>query len=243
VVLNNRAVVIPEDPKAAQSDQWPERVIDHTRFADKGVRLTHVQSMTIGLGRRSNPQAGGKGLLYFDDVELSPEAAPPAEIRLEAEAASPLGAKWRTVNDPAASGGQGIGSQTGDGDDLDTAPGPQWVAAYPFTVPAGVYKIVLRVNAATVDDDSLWVRIVGAIHQTHQDPDQPGTGWVRCNEMTSGNGWVWDEIHSSDHNKAIVNWTLAAGPHTLEIAKREDGALIDALLITNVLTLDPATLP
>jgi len=243
VVLNNRAVVIHENPKAAQADQWTEWVIDLKAFADQGVNLANVQSMTIGLGGRSNPQAGGKGILYFDDIGLFPDAAPLAEIRLEAEAASPLGAKWRTVNDPAASGGKGIGSQTGDGDDLDTAPGPEWVAAYPFTAPAGVYKIVLRVNAATVDDDSLWVRIVGAIHQTHEDPDQPGTGWVRCNEMTSGHGWVWNEVHSSDHSNAIVNWTLAAGQYTLEIAKREDGALIDALLITNVLTLDPATLP
>jgi hypothetical protein len=40
-----------------------------------------------------------------------------------------------------------------------------------------------------------------------------------------------------------VNWTLAAGEHTLEIAKREDGTLLDAILITDDLALDQATLP
>ena len=41
----------------------------------------------------------------------------------------------------------------------------------------------------------------------------------------------------------VVNWTLAAGDYTLEIAKREDATLIDAILITDDLALDPATLP
>jgi hypothetical protein len=30
-----------------------------------------------------------------------------------------------------------------------------------------------------------------------------------------------------------MNYTLPAGAHTLEIAKREDGVLLDAILITN----------
>jgi len=40
-----------------------------------------------------------------------------------------------------------------------------------------------------------------------------------------------------------VNWTLAAGEHTLEIAKREDGTYLDAVLITDDLALDQTTLP
>jgi hypothetical protein len=174
---------------------------------------------------------------------LFPEAAPPTEVWLEAEAADTLGASWRAYDDPAASGGKNIGSNGGDGDDLDTAPGPEWVAAYNFTAAAGVYKMVARVIAPTVDDDSFWVRIVGATGQTHEDPDQPGTGWVRFNEIEPGSQWVWDEVHSSDHSSEVVNWTLAAGDYTLEIAKREDGTLIDVILITDGLALDPSTLP
>jgi hypothetical protein len=54
--------------------------------------------------------------------------------------------------------------------------------------------------------------------------------------------WHWDEVDSDDHDSTVVNWTLEAGEHTLEIAKREDGALLDAILITNDLDLDQTTL-
>ena len=66
-----------------------------------------------------------------------------------------------------------------------------------------------------------------------EDQDLPGTGWVRFNDIELGNGWLWDEVASSDHDGEVVNWTLPAGENTLEIAKREDGLLIDAILITN----------
>jgi hypothetical protein len=61
--------------------------------------------------------------------------------------------------------------------------------------------------------------------------------------MDAPNGWAWDEVHSDDHNGTVVSWRLLAGEHTLEIAKREDGTLLDAILITDNLALDQATLP
>lgn len=39
---------------------------------------------------------------------------------------------------------------------------------------------------------------------------------------------------NTDHNNTVANWTLPAGTYTLETARREDGALLDAILITNV---------
>jgi len=243
VALNGNAVVYHENPDAVLITEWTEWNINLQAFADQAVNLTNVNSITLGLGNRSNPQAGGTGIMYFDDIGLFPEAVPLAEVWFEAEAADALGASWRTYDDPAASGGKNIGSNNGDGDDNDTAPGPEWVAAYNFTAAAGVYKMVARIIAPTVDDDSFWVRIVGATSQTHEDPDQPGTGWVRFNDIEPGGQWVWDEVHSSDHSSDVVNWTLAAGDYTLEIAKREAGTLIDAILITDGLALDPSTLP
>jgi hypothetical protein len=74
---------------------------------------------------------------------------------------------------------------------------------------------------------------VSAASQTHEDPAQPGTGWVRFNGIDAPDGWAWDEVHSDDHDRAVVNWTLSAGTHTLEIAKREDGVFLDAILITS----------
>jgi hypothetical protein len=52
--------------------------------------------------------------------------------------------------------------------------------------------------------------------------------------MAVPNGaWGWDDVHSNDHGNETVIWTLSAGTHTLEIAKREDGVLLDAIVITD----------
>ena len=70
------------------------------------------------------------------------------------------------------------------------------------------------------------------------------SGWIRWNHINDTDVWAWDEVHSDDDpDRAIVNWTLAAGEHTLEIAKREDDTLLDAVLITDDLALDQTTLP
>ncbi|MEA3227302.1 MAG: hypothetical protein U9Q07_15235, partial [Planctomycetota bacterium] len=206
-----------------------------------------VDSISVGLGDKANPQPGGSGIMYFDDIALYPERQAPVpkqtNVIFEAEAADVIGSSWRTYRDATSSSGTHIGSNNGDGSEGDAAPGADWVLGYNFTAEAGVYKIVAAVIAPTVTDDSFWVRIVGAESQTHEDPDQPGTGWVMFNDIAPGSQWVWDEVHSSDHDGEVVNWTLAAGNYTLEIGKREDAALIDAILITDDLALDAAMLP
>ncbi|MBL7187953.1 MAG: hypothetical protein ISS70_16645 [Phycisphaerae bacterium] len=240
-------VVLHDDPAATQIDTWTEWRIDLQQFADQGVNLTDVDSIAIGTGDKNNPQPGGSGKMFFDDIALYPERPAPLPKRtnsiFEAEAADVIGSLWRTHRDATSSGATHIGSNNGDGSEGDAAPGVDWVLSYDFTAEAGVYKIVARVIAPTVTDDSFWVRIVGAESQTHEDPDQPGTGWVMFNDIEPGSQWVWDEVHSSDHDGEVVNWTLAAGEYRLEIAKREDAALIDAILVTDDLGLDPATLP
>ncbi|MHC4495696.1 MAG: discoidin domain-containing protein, partial [Planctomycetota bacterium] len=237
-------LVAHDDLAVTQIDTWTEWRIDLQQFADQGVNLTDVDSISIGVGDRNAApgQAGGSGIMYFDDFGLSPEPAPLVEVWLEAEAADTIGSSWRTYDDPAASGGKSIGSDDGDGNDNDFVPGAEWVATYSFNVPAGgEYKILLRGQEAGAD--SFWVRIPNAIRQTHEDPDQPGAGWVRFNGMDALSGWAWDEVHSDDHSQAITNWLLPGGDHTLEIAKREDGVLLDAILITNNLNQDQSTLP
>ena len=243
------AIVNYDDPTATQIDAWTEWVIPTQAFADQGVNLTDVDNISVGVGNRNNPQAGGSGTLYIDDITLQPE--PPVLIPkeansvFEAEAADILGESWRIFHDPTSSGAVHIGSRNGDGSSGDAVPSTDWIAVYNFTAPEGVYKIFLRVIAPNAEDDSCWVRITTATSQTHEDPDQPGTGWVRFNDIEPGSEWLWDEVHSSDSNPAneVVNWTLSAGEHTLEIGKREDGLLIDAILITDDLektTIEPA---
>ena len=248
VALNGNAVVSHDNPNASLINDWTEWLIDLQAFADQGVNLTNINTITIGLGDKSNFQAGGSGMMYFDDIRLYPHREPPVQMPkevnriFEAESADILGSNWRLYKDPAASWGQNIGSDDGDGNDNDTAPGADWVAVYNFTAAAeGIYKILLRGQEAGAD--SFWVRITTATSQTLEDPDQPGTGWVRFNGMDAPNGWAWDEVHNDDPDRAVVNWTLSAGEHTLEIAKREDGVLLDAILITDDLALDQTTLP
>jgi hypothetical protein len=74
VALNDSAGVDNDDPDSAQKDSWTEWNIDLQAFADQGVNLTNVTSITIGLGNRTNPVAGGSGMMYFDDIRLYPPA-------------------------------------------------------------------------------------------------------------------------------------------------------------------------
>jgi hypothetical protein len=192
--------------------------------------VTNLQSVTsVAIGIEG---PGATGILLFDDIVALESATPepPEEVYLEAEAAAPLGASWRSYTDPISSGGQHIGSEDGDGNDGDAAPGAEWIATYNFTVSGGTYTVVVR--AQDIGDDSFWIRIPSAASQTHEDPDQPGTGWV-LNDIGSAEGvWAWETVESDDHGDAVVSWTLPAGTHTLEIAKREDGVLLDSILIT-----------
>ena len=67
VALGN-AVVYHDDSAATQIARWNEWVIDLTRFA--GANLANVNTITIGIGTRNSPAAGGTGTMYFDDIRL-----------------------------------------------------------------------------------------------------------------------------------------------------------------------------
>ena len=93
----------------------------------------------------------------------------------------------------------------------------------------------LRTKNQSPDGDSFWVRIPGATNLTPgEDPDNPGTGWVRWSDPPDSDNWYWNDVFSGDHGNAVANWTLAAGTHTLEIARREDGALLDIIVISKI---------
>jgi hypothetical protein len=74
VALNGNAIVINDNPDAAQVTTWTEWTIDLQAFADQGVNLTNVDTISLGLGNRANPVAGGSGTMYFDDIRLYPSA-------------------------------------------------------------------------------------------------------------------------------------------------------------------------
>ena len=73
VALNGNAVVYNDDPDAAQIDTWTRWNIDLLKFADQGVNLANVNTIAIGLGDKMNPQTGGSGTMYIDDIQLHTE--------------------------------------------------------------------------------------------------------------------------------------------------------------------------
>jgi len=76
--LNGSAVVSHDNPDAAQIDTWTQWDIDLQAFADQGVDLANVNTISLGLGNKNNPVAGGSGTMYFDDIRLYPLTPEPA---------------------------------------------------------------------------------------------------------------------------------------------------------------------
>ncbi|MHC4166445.1 MAG: LamG-like jellyroll fold domain-containing protein [Planctomycetota bacterium] len=231
VKVNNAKVTYPGDPANLAKVRWTQWNID---LASLGIDLTNVTQMSIGLERTGG--FGGAGTVLIDDIRLyqkAPEIVLSSEeIWIEAEAADTITAPMLTYDDPLASGGKYIGTTDDVGNSSDSPP-PDGIATYSFTVQGGIYKVAGRVIIPS--GDSFWVRIPGAADLTPgEDPDNPGTGWVRWSDPPNGNYWHWDDVFSGDHDGQTANWTLPAGTYTLEIARREDGALLDIIVISKV---------
>ena len=65
------AVIVHDDPAAAQISTWTEWIIPLSAFADQGINLTNVTSIAIGLGTKGNMTVpGGSGKMYIDDIRL-----------------------------------------------------------------------------------------------------------------------------------------------------------------------------
>jgi hypothetical protein len=66
VTLNDNARVDHDNPDAARVTSWTEWSIPLQAFADQGVNLSNVNSITLGL----RSVTGGTGIMYFDDIRL-----------------------------------------------------------------------------------------------------------------------------------------------------------------------------
>jgi len=64
------AVVYHDNPNAAVIDTWTQWNINLEEFGNQGVVLTNVDSLSIGFGDRNNPQVGGSGMIFIDDIRL-----------------------------------------------------------------------------------------------------------------------------------------------------------------------------
>ncbi|UCC96903.1 MAG: discoidin domain-containing protein, partial [Phycisphaerales bacterium] len=228
VKVNGVKVAYPGDAADIARVLWTQWDID---LASLGVNLQNVTTLALGVDGN-----GAAGTLYIDDIvlyQLAPQIVVPSEqIWIEAEAADTISDPLTVRDGPLASGGQYIGTDDGIGDSSDSPP-PDGIATYNFTVQGGIYKVSCRIIIPS--GDSLWVRIPGAADLTPgEDPDNPGTGWVRWSDPPDSTGWYWYDVFSGDHGDEASNWTLPAGSYTLEIARREAGALLDVIVISKV---------
>ncbi len=153
---------------------------------------------------------------------------PSEEIWIEAEAVATIEAPMQIFDDPTASGGKYIMLDPAADQSTDGPP-DDGLVTYTFTVAGGTYKIAGRVISID-SSDSFWVQIPSATTQT----TNHSSGWVQWNSMTHEGAWGWHDIWSNDDDSATVEFTMAAGTHTLEIRHREDESQLDALVITNI---------
>jgi hypothetical protein len=73
------AVVVHEDTDATLVETWQGWTICLEEFTDQGVNLTGINKMYIGFGDRYNPQPGGRGTVYFDNITLGTDPCPIAD--------------------------------------------------------------------------------------------------------------------------------------------------------------------
>jgi hypothetical protein len=69
---NRTATVVHPDPAVVGLAQWTEWKIPLTSFT--GVNLARVKRITLGVGDKANPKAGGAGLLFIDDIRVTKSA-------------------------------------------------------------------------------------------------------------------------------------------------------------------------
>ena len=160
---------------------------------------------------------------------------------IEAEAADVIKAPMVIANDPDASGGQFIWME---GRPRTEGRGEGW-AEYTVHIPKpGTYALWGKVIAWDSQSDSFWVTWQPA------DPDEDAHKTQNTQfrwGIARGSVWHWDRINQwLDSGIFEREWTFeTAGETTLRIGVREDGTMLDAIYITDNLSMNPAdvTLP
>ncbi|MEN3324406.1 T9SS type A sorting domain-containing protein [Mariniflexile soesokkakense] len=131
------------------------------------------------------------------------------KIWMEAECGT-IGSDWEVVEDAQASNGTYVTVMSGTQSTGSAPTNAEANIAFSFEIDSiASYNVMARVNCPSADDDSFWVKI--------DDGD-----YITANGLTT-TGWSW---------VTLANTNLDVGTHTLTIAYREDGALLDKLLVT-----------
>ncbi|WP_168215728.1 SdrD B-like domain-containing protein [Roseimaritima ulvae] len=97
--------------------------------------------------------------------------------------------------------------------------------SYDFSVDQdGEYQMHALVNALNSSDNSFWISIDGG-------------QWIQWHLSVTNGEWQWQTVSDgSSHDQ--VSFNLEAGSHTLKIKVREDGTMLDKIVISNDSALD-----
>jgi hypothetical protein len=137
-----------------------------------------------------------------------PPEPPGRRIWLEAECAV-VGSAWDVLTDTAASNNTYVMGRLGSQHLNAASQGDTAHVVFTFNVDSAAnYNIRARVNCPTANDDSYWMKIDNG-------------SFANFNGL-NGAGWRWVGLTS-----AFLN----VGQHTITICYREDGALLDKLLL------------
>ncbi len=132
-------------------------------------------------------------------------------VWLEAECGT-VGSLWDVVSDGNASNDQYVTIQSGNNSTGSAPTSSSGQIIYDFNVgESGTYNVWARVITPSGTDDSFWISMDGG-------------SWFQWNNIGPNSSWAWELSQS---------YNLNAGNHTLTIAYREDGALLDKIYISN----------
>ena len=149
---------------------------------------------------------------------------------LEAECAR-VGAGWRVQQSATASNGRFtnfVGVPDYNAASVDLA--AQQVSFDVTVTTAGTYYLFTRIDMPDPSRNSLWVRVDGG-------------KWMKFWKETTGqqiltSGFEWRRVTDDG---AATSFPLTAGKHTVSVANREPGSLLDKVTLSNVEALPSGT--
>jgi len=71
---SNKTGTVTAAASLVSAARWTEWKIPLSQFAGAGVNLARVKTLTLGVGDKANPSAGGAGVVFIDDIGLAKPA-------------------------------------------------------------------------------------------------------------------------------------------------------------------------
>ena len=151
-----------------------------------------------------------------------------SSVCVEAEDGT-ISAPMETQANGDASGGSVVAAAAGTAT-LTTEPGDMDMGRVTLDLTVdddGTYRVWGRVLTPAAANDSFWVRVDGG-------------AWNRWNTIPAAATFQWDQVHNEEMGALTEQeFMLTSGAHTIDVHYREEGALLDKVLVTN----DPALVP